>query len=155
MYVSALTGYNWQVEKVWEVDQAVWKQGGVFHLNWTCSTAWTKYMLNSWILWQSWKLTFWYSSILIIYVHSPMCECNTCDNISLEVFASTKLLSSTRWKIPIIDLISVWFVEWQENCAQSKLCFQNLQWRAFEQETKHEQCFLYDLSLAPRARYKE
>lgn len=81
--------FFFEVEKVWEVDQAVHKQG-FFHLNWIRSTVWTKYMPNPWIFRKSWKPTFWYSSTLIFYVHGPMCECNACDNVSLEVFTSIK-----------------------------------------------------------------
>lgn len=65
----------------------------VFHLNCFCSIVRKKSMLNPWIFRKSWELTFWYFSALILYVHSPMCECNACDNVSLEVFAPIKLHS--------------------------------------------------------------
>lgn len=64
-----------------------------YHLNRFCSIVRRKSMLNPWIFRKSCKLTFWYFSALIFYVHSPMCECNACDNVSLEVFASIKLHS--------------------------------------------------------------
>lgn len=83
MFFSSLALYI----EVWEVDQTVQP----FFSDVIMEAAWTKFMLNPYILKKSWKMTFEYSTTLILHVHSPMCLCNTGDDVSLEGFVFIKL----------------------------------------------------------------